>query len=209
MTSTEDYKLISPYKNVEQYTMILLEPYQMNSDIRIHLKANLKKKVEKKCNKNGYIDEVYKIVEHGDGIMHPENLSGNVLYNIKYHCKLCLPIENSVIISQVKVINQDLVITINGPIMNFIPKDNIDSTIWNVYENFKHMKKENTNLKIGDFVLVQILNKRINSGDSQIKTICKLLDFASTNQIKKYFENSTDEIVNVNTMEEDQTNFII
>lgn len=202
-------KPISPYKNVEQYTQILLEPYQMNSDIRIHLKANLKKKVEKKCNKNGYVDEVYKILEYGDGIMKPENLSGNVLYNIKYHCKLCLPIENSIIISQVKVINQDLVITINGPIMNFIPRDNIDTSFWDVLENFKHKNKENDKLKIGDYVLVQILNKRINSRDTQIKTICKLLDFASEDQVKDYFINNNDEFINVNTNEEDQTNFII
>jgi DNA-directed RNA polymerase subunit E'/Rpb7 len=202
-------KPISPYKNVEQYTQILLEPYQMNSDIRIHLKANLKKKVEKKCNKNGYVDEVYKIIEYGDGIMKPENLSGNVLYNIKYHCKLCLPIENSIIISQVKVINQDLVITINGPIMNFIPRDNIDTSVWDILENFKHKNKANEKLKIGDYVLVQILNKRINSRDTQIKTICKLLDFASENQVKDYFINNNDEFINVNTNEEDQTNFII
>jgi DNA-directed RNA polymerase subunit E'/Rpb7 len=202
-------KPISPYKNVEQYTQILLEPYQMNSDIRIHLKANLKKKVEKKCNKNGYVDEVYKILEYGDGIMKPENLSGNVLYNIKYHCKLCLPIENSIIISQVKVINQDLVITINGPIMNFIPRDNIDTSVWDILENFKHKNKANEKLKIGDYVLVQILNKRINSRDTQIKTICKLLDFASENQVKDYFINNNDELINVNTNEEDQTNFII
>lgn len=202
-------KPISPYKNVEQYTQILLEPYQMNSDIRIHLKANLKKKVEKKCNKNGYVDEVYKILEYGDGIMKPENLSGNVLYNIKYHCKLCLPIENSIIISQVKVINQDLVITINGPIMNFIPRDNIDTSFWDILENFKHKNKENEKLKIGDYVLVQILNKRINSRDTQIKTICKLLDFASEIQVKDYFINNNDEFINVNTNEEDQTNFII
>jgi DNA-directed RNA polymerase subunit E'/Rpb7 len=202
-------KPISPYKNVEQYTQILLEPYQMNSDIRIHLKANLKKKVEKKCNKNGYVDEVYKILEYGDGIMKPENLSGNVLYNIKYHCKLCLPIENSIIISQVKVINPDLVITINGPIMNFIPRDNIDTSVWDILENFKHKNKANEKLKIGDYVLVQILNKRINSRDTQIKTICKLLDFASESQVKDYFINNNDEFISVNTNDEDQTNFII
>jgi DNA-directed RNA polymerase subunit E'/Rpb7 len=200
---------ISPYKNVEQYTQILLEPYQMNSDIRIHLKSNLKKKVEKKCNKNGYVDEVYKIISYNDGIMKPENLSGNVLYNIKYHCRLCIPIENSIIISQVKVINQDLVITINGPIMNFIPRDNIDTSIWDILENFKHKNKENEKLKIGDYVLVQILNKRINSRDTQIKTICKLLDFANENQIKEYFENSNDSFININTNEDEQTNFII
>lgn len=203
-------KPISPYKNVEQYTQILLEPYQMNTDFKIHLKSNLKKKVEKKCNKNGYVDEIYKILSYGDGIMKPENLSGNALYKIKYHCRLCLPIDNSIIISQVKVINQDLIITINGPIMNFIPRDNIDTTIWDILENFKHKHKENEKLKIGDYVLVQILNKRINNHDTQIKTICKLLDFADENQVKNYFENNNDNIISINTNEYvDQTNFII
>ena len=204
-------KPISPYKNVEQYTQILLEPYQMNTDFKTYLKSNLKKKVEKKCNKNGYVDEIYKILSYGDGIMKPENLSGNALYKIKYHCRLCLPIDNSIIISQVKVINQDLIITINGPIMNFIPRDNIDTTIWDILENFKHKHKENEKLKIGDYVLVQILNKRINNHDTQIKTICKLLDFADENQVKNYFENNNnDNIISVNTNEYvDQTNFII
>ena len=117
--------------------------------------------------------------------------------------------ENSIIISQVKVINPDLVITINGPIMNFIPRDNIDTSVWDILENFKHKNKINERLKIGDYVLVQILNKRINSRDTQIKTICKLLDFASESHVKDYFINNNDEFINVNTNEEDQTNFII
>ncbi len=202
-------KPISPYKNIAQYTKIMLEPYQINSDLRNHLKINLKKKVEKKCNKNGYVDEVYKILSYGDGIMHPENLSGNVLYNIKYHCKLCLPIENSIIIGQVKVINIELVVVINGPILIFIPRDNIDITIWDINDNFKNKKKENTKLNISDYVLVQIINKRINTGDTQIKTMGKLLDFATDKQINEFFESTKTEIISVNTNEQDQSNFII
>jgi DNA-directed RNA polymerase subunit E'/Rpb7 len=202
-------KPISPYKNIAQYTRIMLEPYQINSDISNQLKINLKKKVEKKCNKNGFVDEVYKILYYGDGVMHPENLSGNVLYNIKYHCRLCLPIENSIIIGQVKVINIELVVVINGPILTFIPRDNIDPTYWDVSNNFKNKKKENTKLNLGDYVLVQIINKRINSGDNQIKTMGKLLDFATDEQIKEYFETSKEEITSVDTNEEDQSNFII
>ena len=202
-------KPISPYKNIAQYTRIMLEPYQINSDISNQLKINLKKKVEKKCNKNGFVDEVYKILYYGDGIMHPENLSGNVLYDIKYHCRLCLPIENSIIIGQVKVINIELVVVINGPILTFIPRDNIDPTYWDVSNNFKNKKKENTKLNLGDYVLVQIINKRINSGDNQIKTMGKLLDFATDEQIKEYFESSKEEITSVDTNEEDQSNFII
>jgi hypothetical protein len=93
--------------------------------------------------------------------------------------------------------------------MNFIPRDNIDTSIWDILENFKHKNKENEKLKLGDYVLVQILNKRINSRDTQIKTICKLLDFANEDQIIKYFKNGNDDFINIDTNEEDQSNFII
>jgi DNA-directed RNA polymerase subunit E'/Rpb7 len=179
--------IISPYKNVEQYTRVVIEPHQMNSDIRAHLKFNLKKKIEKKCNKNGFVEEVYRVTKDSDGIMIPENLSGNAIYDISYHCKLCIPIEDSIIIGQVKVINQELVVAINGPIMMFIPKDNIDTTYWNHVDNFTHVEQKNTKLEIGNFVCVKILNKRINKGDTQIKTIGKLLNLATELEVNTFF----------------------
>jgi DNA-directed RNA polymerase subunit E'/Rpb7 len=185
-------KPVSPYRNVEQYTRILLEPYQMNSDIRNSLKLNLKKKVEKRCNKNGYVDEVYKILSLKDGVMPPENLSGSSIYDIKYHCRLCLPIENSIIISQVKMVNQELIVTNNGPIITFIGRENVDTNIWDITENYQHKEQKNVKLNVGDFVLIQILQKRISKGDTQIKTIGKLLDLASEQQVKNYFDSIID-----------------
>ena len=55
-------QLVNPYKDVEQHTVVSLEPYQMNSDIAINTKINLKNKVENKCNKYGF-DYCYQIVE--------------------------------------------------------------------------------------------------------------------------------------------------
>ena len=188
--------IISPYKNVEQYTRIVIEPHQMNSDIRNHMKYNLKKKVEKKCNKNGYVDEIYKITSYSDGQMIPENLSGNAIYDVSYHCKLCIPIENSIIIGQVKVINQELVFAVNGPIMMFIPRENIDPSYWiNNIDNFIH-KEKNIKLNIGDYVCVQIINKRINKYDTQIKIVGKLLDLPTNKEVEKYFGTVIDELGN-------------
>jgi len=75
-------QVTSPYKNIKQSTNVSVEPYHLNSDIRNNMYNILKKKVEKKCNAFGYIDEVHKIMEYGHGQMHCENLSGNVIYNI-------------------------------------------------------------------------------------------------------------------------------
>jgi len=179
-------KLVSPYRNIKQYTRISVEPFHMNSDIKNNMKIILKKKIEKKCNKNGYVDELYRILEYSDGIMPPENLNGCVIYNITYHCKICIPIENTLIIAQIKVINQELIIAVNGPIMFFIPKENVDTNIWDIPEGYLN-KTKNKKIQRDDYVKIQVIDKRINQNDSQIKSIGKLIDFASSEEVDKYF----------------------
>ena len=203
-------KIVSPYKNIKQHTRITLEPYHMNSDIRNNMKLVLKKKLEKKCNKNGYIDEVYKIILHSNGIMIPENLNGSAIYNIAYHCRLCIPIENSIIVAYIKMISSDLIVAINGPLFIFIPKSYIDNNIWDIPEGYVN-KKTSKKLAVSNYVKIQILDKRINQGDTQIKIMGKLLDFATEDEIEKYYGSkiikteSSDVIVN----ETDESNFII
>ena len=194
--------IVSPYKDIEQFTKIMIQPSQINSDIRNNMKLNLKKKVEKKCNKNGFIDEVYKIISFEDGVMPPENLSGNIIFNIKYHCRLCLPVEDSVIICNIKTINQELIIATNGPIFIFIPKENIDTNIWDI-ENFS-LRKSNEKLQLNSFVKIKILNKRVNQNDYQIKSIGYLLDFATKDEVKQYYGNVIEEV-----NEDEESNFII
>jgi DNA-directed RNA polymerase subunit E'/Rpb7 len=179
-------KLVSPYRNIKQYTRISIEPFNMNSDIKNNMKIILKKKIEKKCNKNGFVDEVYRILEYSDGMMPPENLNGSVIYNITYHCKICIPVENTNIIGQIKVINQELIIAVNGPIMFFIPKENIDTNIWDIPDGYMNKLKKKK-IQRDDYVKIQIIDKRINQNDSQIKSIGKLLDFASSEEVEKYF----------------------
>lgn len=211
-------KLVSPYRNIKQYTRISIEPFNMNSDIKNNMKIVLKKKIEKKCNKNGFVDEVYRILEYSDGIMPPENLNGSVIYNVTYHCKICIPVENTIIIGQIRVINQELIIATNGPIMFFIPKENIDTNNWDIPEGYLN-KLNKKKLQRDDFVKIQIIDKRINQNDSQIKSIGKLIDFASSEDVEKYFgskiiSEKTTEDIKVNQQnsantDEIETNYII
>ena len=75
-----------------------------------------------------------------------------------------------------------------------------------------------------DYIKIQITDKRINQGDSQIKVMGKLLDFATDIEIEKYYgfpigktdtiENNTDgKITESNigkeTIESNISNFII
>jgi DNA-directed RNA polymerase subunit E'/Rpb7 len=179
-------KLVSPYHNIKQHTKILIEPYHMNSDIKNNMKNILKKKVEKKCNVNGYIEEVYRILKYSDGFMPAENLTGSAIYDIKYHCKICIPVENSIIIGLVKVINQELIIASNGCILIFIPKENIDTNIWDISENFLNKITKNK-LAINTYIKIQIIDKRINNGDPQIKAIGMLLDIPTEEEVEKFY----------------------
>lgn len=192
--------LISPYKNTFQYTKIKLDPHYLNSDIVTNLEYVLKQKIEKKCNKNGFIDEIYEITEFKHGIMVPENLSGSAIFDIKYHCRLCIPIKNSVIIAQVKTKTQEMVICTNGPLFIFIPKDKIEKSYWDILDNFKN-KESGKNLNENDYVKVLLLDSRINQNGFVINTIGKLLNSATVDEIKKYYGNIVEE-------EEEEDNFL-
>ncbi len=202
--------LVSPYKDVAQYTKIQIKPHMMNSDIQNIMKLVLRKKVEKRCNKNGFIDEVHRIIKFEEENMRPENLSGSVNFDISYHCRLCIPIENTIIIAQVKAINQELVLAQNGPIMIFIPKDNIDVTNWDVTDKFLH-NETRENLKVNNFIKVLVVNKRINQGDFQIKIIGQLLDIAQQDEIENYYGSIITEEVEevVEKTDDSDSNFII
>ena len=205
-------KIVSPYRNIKQYTRISIEPYHMNSDIKNNMKIILKNKVEKKCNKFGFVDEVYRIIEYSDGIMPAENLNGSAIYNIMYHCKICVPVENTILIAEVKLINQEVVAAINGPIMLFLPKEHVDATVWEIPEGYMN-KHANKKLLVGDFVKIQIINKRINMNDNNIRAIGKLLDLATPEEVDKYFGSKI--IINIKPEQSDmneidtESNFII
>lgn len=201
-------KLVSPFKYYKQNTNISIEPYYMNSDIRNNMKIVLKKKVEKKCNENGYIDEVYRIMNYDDGDLIAENLSGNVIFNVNYHCKICIPIENTIIIGQVKVINQEVIVCINGPIMIFITKDNIDTNIWEISDGYLHKPKKGK-LAVGQYIKIQILNKNINQGDVQVKAIGVMLDYATPAELTKYYGNVVEEPPINESLDESENSFII
>ena len=183
--------LITSYRNTSQKEKIQIKPYNINPNIKHTMLTVLKQKVEKKCNKNGYIDTVYKITNDSEGHIPIENLNGCINYEITFDCKIYIPEENSNIIGLIKIINQDLIIAINGPILIFIIKTNVDATIWNISDNYQN-KNTKKKLAIGDHVIINIVNKKINENDTQIKVLGKLLDYATPEEINIFFINKTD-----------------
>ena len=123
------------------------------------------------------------------------------------------------IIGLVKVINQELVVAINGPIMFFIPKENVDNNVWDIPDGYMN-KLSSKKLIVGDYIKIQIVDKRINQNDNQIKAIGRLVDFATTEDVEIYFgskvvseksiDNTSSAIESVNTEEPDtESNYII
>ena len=209
---TENENIVIPYRTINQYTRIQIQPHMMNSDIENNMEVVLKKKVEGKCNRYGFVERVYQIDKYEENIMLPENLSGSASYNITYNCTLCTPVENTILIATIKAINSELIIASNRSIIIFIPKTNINSQIWNISNEFTH-KKNNTILKPNDYVKILIEKTKINQGDIQIKCIGRLLEYANEEDVAKYYgsnENSSStqsfEILESNKTE---SNFIL
>jgi DNA-directed RNA polymerase subunit E'/Rpb7 len=201
-------KLVSPYIDTEQYAKISLHPYQMTNDVNINLKINLKKKAEKRCNQNGFVSKIYKIVEKSNGVIDAENFNASANFVIKYSCKLCLPVENTLIVGKIRTINRVLMVIENGPILSVVlsSNTNTDNFKINNQNNLYHIKT-NKELEIGDFVKIKILSKKFNFNDNQIKTMAYLEDTATDDEVSKYFSTViNDNEISLNEREEEDIN---
>ena len=186
-----DIEISTPIKSKQQYTRIMIPPHMMNSDIEDNMMIVLQQKVEQKCNRYGFIQKVHYIEKYEEGIILPENFSGSAPYNVTFMCDIVIPIENTVIVGTVKALNPELAIIVNGPIIVFIPKANIDTNIWDVSNEFTE-KKTRTILKQDDYVKVHLYKVKINQGDVQIKCIGKLMGRANEEEIEMVYGNKAE-----------------
>ena len=181
-------KLSSPYIDTELYSRILIRPHQINNDIYINLKNNLKKKIEKKCNKYGFITKIYKILDFSEGEVVPENFDSSIVFNVKFSCRICLPVADSNIICKIDLLNKSLIKASNGPIVciigiNYINKNNflMNSKGDLVYNNTNQIVKAN------DYIIVNIKGTNFFPGDERIVILGGLLNIPSNEEIKLYF----------------------
>ena len=79
--------------------------------------------------------------------------------------------------------------------MIFIPKENVDLNTWNITDGYIN-KETKRKLQPFDYILIQIWDKRINRNELQIKTIGKLLNYASDEDVNKYFKTDVVEELN-------------
>jgi DNA-directed RNA polymerase subunit E'/Rpb7 len=137
--------IVDTIKHVDK---ISIKPNQLSSDILLYINKTLKDKVESRCNRIGYIMEVTQILSISYGIMPPENFNSNVIFEIVYLAKTCIPKENDIISAKVQLVPH--IVCSAGP-------------LW-IYAG-----SSTENIKKDDIVNVKINKVILNTNDHNIK----------------------------------------
>jgi DNA-directed RNA polymerase subunit E'/Rpb7 len=178
-------EIVNPYKNTIFYTRVKLLPYQMNNELYINIKNNLKKKVEKKCNKYGYINQVIKVLSYTDGTINPEDFTGSAVFDIKYSANVCKPIENTKIIVKIEKMNNMAILAKNGPIKVVLKYDKVSNKFKTVQGTLLY---GNEQVKVGDYLIISVLAKRFYNKDIFISVYGFIDDVPTEQEIKDNFE---------------------
>jgi hypothetical protein len=186
--------LSTPYKDTILYSKVCIKPHQLNNDLYLNLKNNLKKNKEKKNNEYGYITKIYKILDFNDGEVIPENFDASVIYNVSFSCRLCKPILNQKIICKIEFINKLFIKSINGPIISVtLVKSEDISNKFNI-NNLNEIlyKSNNKKLNPNDYVTIIVKGIKFESKDQKIIITSHLDDIPNEDEIKEYFNEKFD-----------------
>jgi DNA-directed RNA polymerase subunit E'/Rpb7 len=157
------------YKNIILDEFIYLKAGDLNNKIDDIILLKLKKKVEGKCIKIGYVmPDSIKIIMRSLGIINNSNFDGITTYKVKYTADICNPVIGSIIECAVGNIDKSQIIC-------YI--DNPDKSPLEIYL-FKHHHLGNTEfaqLQKGDVINVKIGGNKWEYRDKQIISIAQFI----------------------------------
>ena len=200
--------LVLPIVNTVLSTRVSLLPKDMNNDIYYHLKYNIEKKVQGKCNEFGYVIKVLKIEDYSDGDIEGENFSGSAVYKIRYLASLCIPIEKTQIITKIENINNAILLSSHGPISCVITPDKVNTQLFsNEMGKYYYKSKESDKGKVelssdetnrtspkgkvelvkGNLIKVTILSKKLYKNDIMI-SLGFLEEMATQGEIDNFYK---------------------
>ena len=179
--------------NIKLHDLVVLLPWQLNNELYLHLKNNLKNKVEKKCIDAGYICKVNEIENYDNGFILPEDLSGNITFKVTYTANVCVPIPNNLMICKVDQIIKNVILCKNGPVNIIITFTNINVNAFNI-DNQKNIIDIRTKKKIeiDDYLKIIIKSKRSYNGDNTIGVIGFIEDLATKEEIDEFMYKEND-----------------
>lgn len=184
-------ELVNPFVIKKLSTRVELYPHQMDSELYLNLKNNLKNSLEGKCNKYGFVQKIIRIEDYTDNIINPENFSANAVYNIHYIANICIPIVKTVIVTCVDDFNKRLLLGKNGPINAIIKISDMNPNIFTIRpDGTIWIESQGKALQRGDYIKVLIDGKKFSQGDDKIGILGKVLDVAVEEEIEEFYTSS-------------------
>ena len=196
---------INLYYHTELETKVSLLPEQISGEMNDFLLTNLRNQVEGKTSEHGIVLKVNNLVSYDYGIISKSNFMATTLYNVKYKCLLCSPTKNLEFACVLDNVVKGILVGRNGPVTVAIQFSNIDSQKFKIDGDNIVDASTNKIIKKGDHLKVSVINVKINLRDTNITTICKLLNVASDKDVKKYKE---EQILVAGGSEDQPTEFI-
>jgi DNA-directed RNA polymerase subunit E'/Rpb7 len=158
------------YKTILLEEYIYLRPMDLNNKIEDIILIKLKKKVEGKCLKVGYvIHDSINIQTRSLGMINNASFDGMTTYKIKFTAEVCNPVIGQVIQCYVGSIDKSQVICYINELSNNSPLE--------IYL-FKHHhvgNSEYNELKKGDLINVKIGGSKWEYKDTQINSIAQYI----------------------------------
>lgn len=147
-----------------------IKPFEISRgvDIMELIENKLKKKLEGKCIKQGYVKKnSVKIINRSIGAISVGHFTGDIVYKVKVCVEICNPPEGELISCQIKNINKmGILASLNHeeetPLMILLPR---------------HQHQENElfkELTIGDNIIVEIIGKKFELNDTKIHLVALL-----------------------------------
>ena len=189
MKESQQSASTSPYINTILESRITLYSNQIDNDMDKHLKTNLEKRLKNKCYKNfGYIMNIYKLVSKDGGLIEAENPNASVVFNVKFACRICIPVVSRHIIFQIESTRAELTAAINGPIRIILTRDRINANKFVFNNNGLYVKVLNGMKPLikGDFVKIKIEQQKFNNNDTVVLCMGFLEDMATEEEIEGY-----------------------
>jgi DNA-directed RNA polymerase subunit E'/Rpb7 len=201
-------ELVNPFVIKKLSTKIELYPHQMDAELYLNLKKNLKNTLEGKCNKYGFIHKIIRIEDYADNIINPENFSGNAVYNIVYIANICIPINKTSIIIKVENFNKHLILGKNGPINAIIKVSDMNPNIFSIKTNGSiWINSIDKALEKDNYLKIIIDGKKFNPGDDKIGIMGSVLDIASEKEIEDFYSSNVVETTTTNVTDNSQVEF--
>jgi len=164
-----------PYFVTNLNAEVRVAPNMMTNNIIERIKHSLEYNYVNKCFLNyGYIEKIYGVDEN-IGIVNvmAEDFTNSGIVKVNFKCRICNPIEKTIIVGKITGINNVVIKAQNGPIKfiingSDINKENIQFRNNAYYPKNKKGEIINKQITNGTWINIKVMGKRIRNRSSEI-----------------------------------------